>query len=84
MLNNIVLGGGGSQLRGLDRVIEDGLKEYGGAKVRKVGDAVFAGAAGALKLAMSMPADCWGQIRHHEPEQPQQPHHHIAQPARRA
>lgn len=62
MLNNILLGGGGSQLRGLDRMIEEAFKEYGGAKVRKVGDAVFAGAVGALKLAMGMPKDCWKQM----------------------
>jgi len=63
LLQNIVLGGGGSQLRGLDQVIEEALKEYGGAKVRKVGDAVFAGAAGALKLAMNTPPDCWKQVK---------------------
>src|SRR5262249_13604528 len=63
MLYNIVLGGGGSQLKGLDQVIEDSLREYGGAKVKKVGDAVFAGAVGALKLAMSLPRDCWNDLK---------------------
>lgn len=63
MLHNIILGGGGSQLRGLDRVIEDAFRDYGGAKVKRVGDAVYAGAVGALKLAMGMPADSWDRVR---------------------
>ncbi len=63
MLSNIVLGGGGSQLRGLDRIIEDAFRDYGGAKVKRVGDAVYAGAVGALKLAMGMPPACWPQLR---------------------
>ena len=42
MLNNILLGGGGSQLKGLDRVIEGNLQEYGAGKVKRLGDPVFA------------------------------------------
>lgn len=69
LLNNIVLGGGGSQLRGLDRAIEDELRQYSGGKVRKVSDAVFAGANGALKLARMMPPESWNQVEYKSAEE---------------
>ncbi len=62
LLQNIVLAGGGSQLKGLGMLIEDGLTPLGGGKVDKVHDSVYAGAAGALRLAMSMPSLSWDRI----------------------
>ncbi len=57
--NNIVLGGGGSLIRGLPEYLQDALKEYGTCRVSRVEDPLFAGADGALKLSQDMPASYW-------------------------
>ncbi|NOZ54557.1 MAG: hypothetical protein GXP08_15730 [Gammaproteobacteria bacterium] len=56
---NIILAGGGSQIKGLDKAIEASLKEDGLCKVSVVDDPIFASADGALALAKDMPDDYW-------------------------
>jgi rod shape-determining protein MreB len=62
MRNHILLGGGGSQISGLGRAIEEGLKEFGGAQVTTVEEPQYAGSNGALKIALDMPEDYWKEF----------------------
>jgi rod shape-determining protein MreB len=57
--NNIILAGGGSQIRGLREHVEQVLKEYGPCHVHTVSDPLFGGADGALSLAVDMPPEYW-------------------------
>lgn len=60
--NNIILAGGGSQIKGLAEYLEGVLDEYGPAKVVVVDDPLFSGADGALALAQDMPEDYWTEL----------------------
>jgi rod shape-determining protein MreB and related proteins len=57
--NNIILAGGGSQIRGLREHLERALREYGPCGVRCIEDPIFGGSDGALALAMDMPEEYW-------------------------
>lgn len=56
---NIILAGGGSQIRGLAAYIEREMGAYGPCKVKCVDDPLFAGADGCLALARDMPPEFW-------------------------
>lgn len=60
---NIILAGGGCQIRGLAAHIESVLGEYGPAKVRLVEDPLFSGSDGALALAREMPDEYWTELK---------------------
>lgn len=59
---NIVLAGGGSQIRNLAKNLESALNDYGPSKVTCAQDPLYAGAIGALSLAKDMPKDYWEEM----------------------
>jgi len=63
LLQNVLLAGGGSQIRGLDRFLEKDLAQYGGGRVIQIQEPVYAGCNGALKLAADMPKEYWSEVR---------------------
>ena len=66
MRNNVLLGGGGSQIKGLGKAIEKGLEEFGGGRVTTVEEPLYAGANGALKIALDMPEEYWRDFKVNE------------------
>lgn len=60
---NIIVSGGGSQIKNIEEYIEDELSIVGGGKVSVIKEDPFtAGSKGALKLAMDMPDDYWKKL----------------------
>jgi rod shape-determining protein MreB len=62
--NRVLLAGGGSQIKGLDVVLEQQMRErLGAGRVQRVEEPLFGGSNGALKIAQDMPLDLWEQMR---------------------
>ncbi|HUR28959.1 MAG TPA: MamK family actin-like protein [Planctomycetota bacterium] len=62
--NRVLLGGGGSQIKGLDTALEQLMHEQlGGGRVLRVEEPVYGGANGALKIAHDMPAEYWEKLK---------------------
>ena len=63
LLQNVVLSGGGSQIYGLRKALENRLREIGGGHVICVEEPLYAGADGAMKFALDMPETYWDRVR---------------------
>ena len=60
----VLLAGGGSQIVGLDRALEEEMQRtLGGGRVLRCEEPVYGGANGALKIAHDMPAEFWEQLK---------------------
>jgi rod shape-determining protein MreB len=62
VLQNIMIAGGGSLIKGIDQYIAAKLKDYGPTTVTRVSNPSFAGSAGALKLAKELPPKHWEEL----------------------
>jgi len=60
--NNVILSGGSSQIAGLRKALEDGLKPVGGGKIHSVKDPIFEGSDGGLALALDAPDSDWDKL----------------------
>jgi rod shape-determining protein MreB len=61
--HNVLLSGGGGLMRGLNKRLEDAMQAIGGGRVTIVEEPLYAGANGALQLALDMPGEYWQQLR---------------------
>jgi len=60
----VLLAGGGSQIRGLDKALEDEMHSaLGGGRVIRIEEPMYGGANGALKIAHDMPAEYWEKLK---------------------
>ncbi|HEX6203992.1 MAG TPA: rod shape-determining protein [Thermoanaerobaculia bacterium] len=59
---NVVLAGGTSLIRGLDKRLEAELAQVGGGRVSRVSDPVFAGSDGGLSIAIEAPEGDWDKL----------------------
>lgn len=60
----VLLAGGGSQIKGLDRAITAEMQEIlGGGNVIRIEEPIYGGANGALKIAHDMPEEYWEQLK---------------------
>jgi len=62
--DRVLLAGGGSQIKGLDKAIEAEMHRIlGSGSVQRVEEPMYGGANGALKIAHDMPAEYWEQLK---------------------
>ena len=60
----VLLAGGGSQIRGLDRALTTEMQSMlGGGNVIRIEEPIYGGANGALKIAHDMPEEYWEQLK---------------------